>query len=108
MDCWYSRYSGVTALLLATTSEAPTKPKTVMAAGERARRRTTRGGAGGDDPPASLCITASLSNMLCFSRSRGSLKADEQNLLRAPGPVYAPREPSIFSIGIGPLSIKTL
>jgi hypothetical protein len=24
MDCWYSRYSGVTALLLATTSAAPT------------------------------------------------------------------------------------
>src|ERR1700730_4355900 len=40
MDCWYSRYSGVTALLLATTSAAPTKLKTVMTAGERARRRT--------------------------------------------------------------------
>src|SRR5277367_4905590 len=38
MDCWYSRYSGVTALLLATTSAAPTKLKTVMTAGERARR----------------------------------------------------------------------
>src|ERR1700738_1325239 len=35
MDCWYSRYSGVTALLLATTSAAPTKLKTVMTAGER-------------------------------------------------------------------------
>src|SRR6202043_2322401 len=40
MDCWYNRYSGVTALLLATTSAAPTKLKTVMTAGERARRRT--------------------------------------------------------------------
>src|ERR1700736_4008027 len=40
MDCWYSRYSGVTALLLATTSAAPTKLKTVITEGERARRRT--------------------------------------------------------------------
>src|ERR1700737_2993119 len=59
MDCWYSRYSGVTALLLATTSAAPTKLKTVMTAGERVRRRTARGGAGRDDAREPVGMTES-------------------------------------------------
>src|ERR1700681_4163577 len=89
MDCWYSRYSGVTALLLATTSAAPTKLKTVMTAGERARRRTARGGAGRDDPRKSVGMTDPKSQYVV---------SDEQDRRSGRGLVQTARYPALLRV----------